>query len=272
MENSRKVNSSAAVMNETAQDLLDGMSGSFVPVRTVRSMGQAIIDFQSIIVMVFLRSNFGTAALSGSKIFWAWAWLSLLCVGDFVLSNGANVPMGWGVTSLMTLHLLLFLCLAIYHSIEARNALRNRHERRYSETYGFSLLYPAFSRFFKDEFTFQKWGEPLIVAGLGILCVFLGFNFYGYFLVICALSMLSLKMTQEDAYWAIVQQKIDADYMGDIIKMKSEEDYKEYGMPVPTDLKKMRAAFKALLGKEIKVAPKPKEASMEIPFNPSKAS
>jgi hypothetical protein len=199
-----------------------------------RNFSHLIIKVFATYVWVFLRYRFGVYVVNLRSIWWGGMVLMLLGMisslgqsgvdanGQPVEPSGSPVFYGW--------HLALFILAAFYHSFEANRNLRRtdgKGQLRNGYDTGESRLWLWLEKlvhatgFIETRvghwlcarityFRLQKWLEPLLIVGIGILFRMFGYEGYGLFLILCGISVHLVARMEERAYYEFKQQHWDA--------------------------------------------------------------
>ena len=205
-----------------------GQMASGGNLQVYRNFGYLFTKVFATYVWVFLRYRFGVYVVNLRSIWWG--GIVLMILGMISSFGHAEQEGGSGSYTFYGWHLTAFVLAALYHSYEANRNLRRRDgkgEMRNGYDTGESHLWywlknlvnhtefseNRFGHWICERITYfrvQKWLEPLLVIGIGMIFRAAGFDGYGLFLIICGISVHLVSRMEERAYYEFKQQNWDA--------------------------------------------------------------
>lgn len=227
-------------------------------IQIYRNIGHLLVKVMATNVLVFFRHRFGVNVVNFGSTSWGVIMLAILFMGSSI-GNTEYVP-GKGVVAathgsqgLLSTHLSLFILFSIYHMLESRRNLRRmdgKGQRRHGYDLGDSLLAPVIARLLGRTgliqegksgawyqiryFTVQKWIEPILIISVGFGFQAFGIAGYGWFLILCGLSVFALAVMQERVYFEQRQRQWDAGANSDTLASHQEKSRPTRGNTIVT--------------------------------------
>lgn len=208
---------------------------------------QLFIKLCAASVLVFFRFRTGTRFISGATVFWGYLLMSLCWSLETMQRSNSFLSMGQASSGkssmgLFWIAMLAFAIVGLYRRYESRKNLRRydgEGKPRYSADCGLSHLWLPFKRIVEplgiiarpdepgywrqmDEYNFQKYVEPALIVGGGLLLLTMGYAGFGYYLIIGGLSSFIMVQQLEDNYFRMKQNTWDATVLSTIVQQKDE--------------------------------------------------
>lgn len=188
----------------------DAITGGYYTL--ARNVSLVLTKILAAIGLVLLRHRFGKHFITLGTLFWSGG-----LVGILYLLAGVSASLYLGLLGILT-------TLGLYHIWEARrNLRRGRPEAaRHSLDWGTSLFWPLYVRLLYrmklensflgnlTEFGFQKWIEPALLGLIGLVFLALGFDGFGFLLLLSSGSIFKLALFVQRDYYNMKQRMIDA--------------------------------------------------------------
>lgn len=220
----------------------------------VRNLFYLLLKLNATTVLVFMRRKFGTRSIGSGTIFYGGFFFGFCMILDMIFHIGGSVSaLSLGV---FFTYATVYYVVAFFHNWESWRNLRRedgRGELRHGHSMGVSLIWPiivmifgstglindgtSYTRWYQlDHFKFQKYVEPMFLILLSQLVADTGFSGFSNFLLFGGISVYFWIKLEEDNYYRLKQDSIDAEILSYIVKDPQSDIAEQTGLVIQNSL------------------------------------